>query len=178
VLRRQLGTSLYAGLLFTVLGLLAWVSGQPFIFPSLGPSAFILAFEQRGKRTDSFRIVGSHFIGGVAGLVAYTVIAGDVSLTTTPPALSTDGLRLMLSAVVSMILTSWGMIATNRVHAPACATTLIVSLGLLSTPLQVLTIMMSIAILVEFHTGIRTLTSRLLDTDQSLDTERSEDLRV
>ncbi|ATW87305.1 HPP family protein [Halohasta litchfieldiae] len=178
MLRRQLGTSLYAGLLFTVLGLLAWVSGQPFIFPSLGPSAFILAFEQRGKRTDSSRIVGSHLIGGVAGLVAYAVIAGDVSLTTIPPELSTDGLRLTLSAVVSMILTSWGMIATNRVHAPACATTLIVSLGLLSTPLQVLTIIVSIVILVEFHAGIRMLLSRLVDSDHALDAERSDDLKI
>jgi len=141
-------------LLFTILGLLAWASGQPFIFPSLGPSAFILAFERQGERTDSYRIVGSHLIGGVAGLLAYTIIAGNVSLTTSPPALSTEGLRLTLSAVVSMILTSWGMIATDRIHAPACATTLIVSLGLLSTPVAVATIIVSIVILVEFHAGV------------------------
>jgi hypothetical protein len=152
--------------LFTVLGLIAWVSGQPFVFPSLGPSAFILAFERQGERTDTYRIVGSHLIGGIVGLAAYTLIAGDLSLTTTPPALSTDGLRLTLSAVVSMILTSWGMIATDWIHAPACATTLIVSLGLLSTPLQVATIMVSIVILVEFHAGIIMLFSRLI-TDQT-----------
>lgn len=127
--RRRLGTSLYTGLVFTVLGLLAWASRQPFIFPSLGPSAFILAFERRGKRTDTYRIVGSHLIGGLVGLFAYITIAGDVSLTSTPPALSMEGLRLTLSAVVSMILTSWGMIATDWIHAPACATALIVSLG-------------------------------------------------
>jgi len=152
--RRRLGTSLYAGLLFTVLGLLAWASGQPFIFPSLGPSAFILSFERRGKRTDTYRIVGSHLIGGLVGLFAYLSFAGDISLTSIPPALSIDGLRLTLSAVVSMILTSWGMIATDWIHAPACATTLIVSLGLLSTPLAVATIVVSIIILAEFHAGV------------------------
>ena len=106
--RRRIGTGLYAGLLFAVLGLVAWSTGQPFIFPSLGPSAFILAFERRGTRTDSHRIVGSHLIGGLAGLVAYLTVAGDVSLTSIPPALSAEGLRFTLSAVVSMILTSWG----------------------------------------------------------------------
>lgn len=165
--RRRLGTSLYAGLLFTVLGLVAWSTGQPFIFPSLGPSAFILAFERRGKRTDTYRIVGSHLIGGLAGLFAYLIIAGDVSLMNIPPALSTEGLRFTLSAVVSMILTSWGMIATDWIHAPACATTLIVSLGLLSTPLAVATIFVSIVILVAFHAGALLLFNRLVGTARS-----------
>ncbi len=162
--RRRIGTSLYAGLLFTVLGFVAWATGQPFIFPSLGPSAFILAFERRGNRTDTRRIVGSHLIGGLAGLFAYLTIAGDVSLTSIPPALSMEGLRFTLSAVVSMILTSWGMIATDWVHAPACATTLIVSLGLLSTPLAVATILVSIVILVGFHTGALLLFDRVTGT--------------
>ena len=46
------------------------------------------------------------------------------------------------------------MIATGMVHAPACATTLIVSLGVLSTPVQVGGIVVSVVILVEFHAGV------------------------
>lgn len=45
------------------------------------------------------------------------------------------------------------MIATDTIHAPACATTLIVSLGLLSTPVQVIIIVVSVIILVGFHVG-------------------------
>lgn len=162
--RRRVGTSLYAGLLFTVLGVIAWASGQPFIFPSLGPSAFILAFERRGKRTRTYRVVGSHLIGGVAGLLAYTIFASGVAITTTPEALSMDGFRLAVSATVSIILTSWGMIASDTIHAPACATTLIVSLGLLSNPLQVAIIVMSVIILVEFHAGVLYLFKRLVNS--------------
>lgn len=152
--RRRVGTSLYAGFLFTVLGLIAWLSGQPFIFPSLGPSAFILAFERRGDRTRTYRVVGSHLIGGVAGLLAYYLFASGVALTAASPALSMDGLRLAASGVLSIVLTSWGMIATDTNHAPACATTLIVSLGLLSTPLQVAIIAASVVILVEVHWAV------------------------
>lgn len=152
--RRRIGTSLYAGVLFTILGGLAWASGQPFIFPSLGPSAFILAFERRGERTRTYRVVGSHVIGGLAGLLTYSLLAAGVSLTTSPPPLSPAGLGLALSGMLSIVLTSWGMIATDTVHAPACATTLIVSLGLLSTPIQVGMMILSVVILVEFHHGV------------------------
>ncbi len=151
MVRRNVGTSLYAGVLFTVLGVTAWISGQPFVFPSLGPSAFVLAFDRRGRRTDTYRVVGSHAIGGAVGLLAYTLLAAGVTLTSTPPALSTEGLRLAASGVLSVVLTSWGMMATDTNHAPACATTLIVSLGMLSTPLQVGIIVVSVVVLVEVH---------------------------
>jgi hypothetical protein len=153
-MRRRVGTSLYAGLLFVVLGSIAWMSGQPFIFPSLGPSAFILAFERKGERTRTYRIVGSHLIGGVAGLLAWSLLASGISLTATPPAFSPEGLRLATSATLSIVVTSWSMIATDTIHAPACATTLIVSLGLLSTPIQVGIIVASVTILVAFHAGV------------------------
>jgi len=160
-MRRRVVTSLYAGLLFLMLGVIAWASGQPFIFPSLGPSAFILAFERRGTRTRTYRVVGSHLIGGVAGLAAWWLLASGISITATPPAFSAEGFRLAASATLSIVATSWAMIATDTTHAPACATTLIVSLGLLSTPLQVAIIVTSVVILVEFHTAVLALVDRL-----------------
>lgn len=166
MVRQRVGTSLYAGFLFTVLGLVAWASGQPFVFPSLGPSAFILAFDRRGERTRTYRIVGSHLIGGVIGLVAYTAIANGISITATPAAFSPDGLRLAGSGVLSIIATSWGMIATNTNHAPACATTLIVSLGLLPTPLQVATIIVSVVVLVEVHAIVLRLFEWVVDRSE------------
>ena len=152
--RRRVGTSLYAGFLLSVLGVLVWVSGRPFVFPSLGPSAFVLAFERRGERTRVYRVVGSHVIGGVAGLLAYALLASGVTLTATHPGFSSDALRLAASGVLSLVATSWGMIATDTNHAPACATTLIVSLGLLSTPLQVGIIVASVVILVGVHRAV------------------------
>jgi hypothetical protein len=154
--RRRVGTSLYAGFLFAVLGLVAWASGQPFIFPSLGPSAFILAFERRIERTER-TVIGSHLIGGVAGLFAYSLFANGVVITATLPGFSMDGLRLAASGFLSIVLTSWGMIATDTSHAPACATTLIVSLGLLSTPLQVGIMVASVVILVAVHAAVLSL---------------------
>ena len=161
-MRRRIGTSLYAGLLFAVLGVIAWGSGQPFIFPSLGPTAFVLAFEREYSRTQARRIIGSHLVGGVAGLLAWVVVASGVSITATPPPFSDAGFRLAGSATVSIVLTSWAMIATDSVHPPACATTLIVSLGLLSTPLRVGIIVASVTVLVLFHDGVIRLLDRFV----------------
>ncbi|WP_418280972.1 HPP family protein [Halorubrum sp. DTA98] len=161
-MRRRVGTSLYAGVLFTILGVIAWGSGQPFIFPSLGPTAFVLAFNRQSDRTQSYRIIGSHLIGGTAGLVAWAVVASGASITATPPPFSLEGFRLVTSATLSIVLTSWAMIATDTIHPPACATTLIVSLGLLSTPLRVGIIVGSVTILVLFHNSVLLVFKRLV----------------
>lgn len=157
---RQVGTSLYAGVLFSVLGVIAWVSGQPFVFPSLGPSAFVLAYARHGERTGTYRVVGSHVIGGTVGFLAYLLLADGVVLTATSAPLSPDGLRLAASGVLSVVFTSQGMILTDTEHAPACATTLIVSLGLLSTPFQVGVMFASIVVLVGAHLAVRDVVER------------------
>lgn len=152
--RRQVGTAAYAGVLFTALGLIAWGTGQPFIFPSLGPTAFVLAFDRHSDRAHLLQIVLAHLIGGVAGLLAWTVVGPGVSITATPAPASAEGLQLTVSATVSIILTTWGMIATGKVHPPACATTLIVSLGLLSTVFRVGIIVASVVTISLFHAGV------------------------
>ncbi|WP_058366248.1 HPP family protein [Haloparvum sedimenti] len=154
MVRRRVYTSLYASLLFTVLGLVAWATGQAFVFPSLGPSAYLLAFDRRADRARSYRVVWSHFIGAAAGLLAYSLIAEGVALTASTPPFSPAGLRLAASGVVSIALTSWAMIATDANHAPACATTLIVSLGLLSTPRAAAVIVAAVVLLVAIHHAV------------------------
>ena len=67
---RRIGTSLHAGLLIAVVGTLAWATGLPALFPSLGPSAFVLAtrpdaaasrpqrVNRRARRRRSYRAGG------------------------------------------------------------------------------------------------------------------------
>jgi len=148
--------ALYAGWLFAVLGVVAWVSGQPFIFPSLGPTAFVLAVDRRSERTRWFRVIGGHAVGAVAGWLAVVLLGPGQPITAAIDPGSIESLRLAASGVVSVVVTSWGMLATDTVHPPACATTLIVSLGLLSTLSQVGFILISVIALVVVHTlGLR-----------------------
>jgi len=150
-----LGRSVYAGGLFAVLGVLAWLTGQPLVFPSLGPTAFLFAFEGVPNHTRR-RVVGGHAIGALAGLLAHLLLASGLVLSAGEPSLSVEWIRLGASGTVAVALTAWGMAATDTVHAPACATTLIVSLGLLAAPIHVVGIVASVVVLTETHLAVST----------------------
>ncbi len=115
--------------LMFVPGLAAWLTGQPLIFPSLGPTAFALVFDRR--ENDARQVIGSHLIGVAGGLIAYHTLAQGLTLAALRPVFSMDGLRIVASGVLSIGLTTLAMAVLRLSHAPACATTLIVSLGVL-----------------------------------------------
>ncbi len=147
---RIIRDSLKVGLLLCVPGAIAWVTGLPFIFPSLGPSAFSLVTERKAGamlRT----VIGGHLIGVVGGLLAYHGIAEGLSFGQLPPSLSLAMLRLAGSGVISVILTTVGMLAADARHPPACATTLIVSLGIMATLRDALFIMIAVIIMCAVH---------------------------
>ncbi len=131
------------GFLLLVPALAAFLSGQPFIFPSLGPSAFNLV--QNDPRENTARkVIGGHLIGLVCGLISYKIFAPGLSLTHVYSGHPAGMLGLSLSGLVSVMLTTAAMMFTRSEHSPACATTLIVSLGLLSTPEDCFLIMVSV----------------------------------
>lgn len=144
----RVGTTLHTGLLLSTTGLLAWLSGLPMLFPSLGPSAFVLALFQDSEAATPRRVIGSHAIGVVAGLATYHLLAGGVTMTSAMEPGSLEGLRLAASGVLATVVTVAGMLATDTRHPPACATTLIVSLGVLSTPLEGAVIVLAVVVLV------------------------------
>ncbi len=134
------------GLLLCLPALVAWLTGRPFIFPSLGPSAFSLVIGGDGEATGR-RVIGGHLVGVIGGLLAYHLVAHGLTLAALPSALSLPLLRLAGSGVISVILTTAGMLATRAQHPPACATTLIVSLGLLATFWDAVFIMLAVALM-------------------------------
>jgi hypothetical protein len=160
-MRPSVRRAIYAGGLLLVLGATAWVAGLPFLFPSLGPTASLLAVAPGAPESAPRRVLGGHAIGVLAGLLAYQALAAGLVATTPPPPLSTAGLRLAASAVVSVGLTTGGMLATDLRHAPACATTLIVSIGLLSELVQGGVIVAAVALLLTTQAVLDRATTQL-----------------
>ncbi len=164
-MRETLRQSAETGALVLVPGVLAWVTGFPFIFPSLGPSAYVLATAPTAPQTRADRVIGGHAIGVVAGLVGFALFDPGVAVNAELAPLSAVALAVAASGIVATTLTAVGMLATGLVHAPACATTLIVSLGLLSTPRQAAGIMVAVLLLVGVHragyrAGLLTVSTR------------------
>jgi len=159
---RVLGVSLRAGLLFGALGALAWGTGAPFIFPSLGPTAFVLSVRPQIPNPErAWAVIGGHAWGVGAGLAGYHLLAPGATLMDLQTAASPIGLSLAASGTLAMILTSALMIGTRSVHPPACATTLIVSLGLLSTPVEGAIIVGAVTILYCLWWGVASVYSTM-----------------
>ncbi|HEU0196419.1 MAG TPA: HPP family protein [Nevskiaceae bacterium] len=127
---RALRTGTIVGLVLLVPAATAWLTGNPFIFPSLGPSAyFLVATRERAHRLH--HVIVAHLIGVIAGLASYWGLAAGVTVAAARAPVSLAALQLIASGVVSVVLTSAAMKLLHVEHPPACATTLIVSLGLL-----------------------------------------------
>lgn len=143
--------SLYAGLLVAVAGVLAWVTGRPFVFPSLGPSAVVLAGTLDSQAARGRLVIGSHTIGALVGLACYHAIAPEGSIQGASALFALEQALFVVSGVASVSLTAVGMHLTGTVHSPACATTLIVSLGFLPRVLDGAIIVTSVVALYIVH---------------------------
>ncbi|MFB6308213.1 MAG: HPP family protein [Haloarculaceae archaeon] len=146
-----------AGLLLAVPAGLAWLVGLPLLFPSLGPSAYVLATRPEAPTARPRRVIGGHAVGVVAGLVAYHAVASPSTLTALPATRTPALAALVAAGTLSVVATTAGMVATDLRHAPACATTLIVALGLLSTPTEGVLVMVAVVALVGVQVAVETL---------------------
>ena len=122
----------------------ALLSGQPFIFPSLGPTAFLFFYTPLAPAASPRNAVIGHLIGALAGWVSLAVFG----LLYAGPAVG-GGVTVARvgAAALSLGLTSGLMVLLRAPHPPAGATTLIVSLGLLHTPTQLAVLMAAVTLL-------------------------------
>lgn len=127
------------------MAVVAFATGQPFVFPSLGPTAFLLFYTPLLPASSPRNTLGGHLIGALAGYLALLAFG----LAHDPPALATSVTAARIgAAALSLGLTSGAMVWARVPHPPAGATTLIVSLGILREPDQLLVLMVAVALLV------------------------------
>lgn len=128
-----------------IMALVAEVTGEPFVFPSLGPTAFLLFYTPMLATASPRNTMCGHAIGAAAGYLSLVLFG----LTDAAPALATSvtGARVG-AAALSLGLTSGAMVWARVPHPPAGATTLIVSLGILREPDQLVVLMVAVALLV------------------------------
>ncbi len=127
-----------------LMSVLAVLTGSPFIFPSLGPTAFLFFYTPTAPAASPRNTIIGHLIGTLTGYFSL-VITG---LTTAGPALSTGVTwPRVIAAALSLGLTSGLMVLFKSPHPPAGATTLIISLGILTKPWQLGLLMIAVLLL-------------------------------
>lgn len=133
---------------FITIGLLALVAmgtGSPFVFPSLGPTAYLLFTSPLTETASPRNTILGHAIGLVCGYAAFV---------TTGAAALPFGIHAgvywprILSAALSLSATGALMVLLRASHPPAGATTLIVSLGIISKPRELFIIEAAVFVLV------------------------------
>jgi CBS domain-containing membrane protein len=136
----------FLGSLLTIAlsGLLAWILDEPLVFPSLGATAFLF-FETPMAEVASIRntIIG-HSVGAAVAFVWLSVfgLVGD-------PSAITAGFSAERVACVALSLAFTGGILRllRAAHPPAGATTVIVSVGLLTTWDELLILLAGVVLL-------------------------------
>jgi CBS-domain-containing membrane protein len=114
-----------------LLSLLATITGSPFVFPSLGPTAYLFFFSPLGRSSSPRHAILGHAIGLICGYAAYIVMGSHGFIT---KALSEVTWHEAMAAALSLAATGAVMVLLRVSHPPAGATTLIVSLGILTKP--------------------------------------------
>jgi CBS-domain-containing membrane protein len=123
----------------------AVLTRQPLIFPSLGPTAFLLFYTPTAPAASPRNTICGHAIGAAAGYLSLVLFG----LTDAAPALATEVTWARVgAAALSLGLTSGLMVWCRVPHPPAGATTLIVSLGILREPEQLAVLMLAVVLLV------------------------------
>ncbi|MGA7524084.1 MAG: HPP family protein [Acidobacteriaceae bacterium] len=127
-----------------ILSVVAMISHTPFIFPSLGPTAILFFFHPMSASASPRHALYGHAIGilcGYGSLIlmglqhAGSGINGPV------------GINRVLAAALSLGSTAFFMVMLRVAHAPAGATTLIVSLGIITRPWHLAAIEIAVALL-------------------------------
>ncbi|HAM23655.1 MAG TPA: HPP family protein [Actinobacteria bacterium] len=127
-----------------LLSAIAMVTGQPFVFPSLGPTAFLLFFSALSASASPRNVFCGHLIGVLAGVMGLLIFG----LQAVPADLDDINAARLGAVAFALSVTLAVMILFGVPHAPAGATTLIVALGLLRTPSQLMVLMFAVVILI------------------------------
>ena len=124
---------------------LAMLTKSPFIFPPLGSSAFLFFLSPLAPAATPRNAILGHAIGLISGYSALLAFG----LQNAPPNLQAGIIpSRILAAAFSLALAGAVMVLMQSPHPPAAATALIVSLGLITRPSQLVVLEAAVIILV------------------------------
>lgn len=137
--QHRLGGAAYAAVLailtLTVTGVVGLLIKQPWLFPSLGPTVMLFFESPRQPSARPLNTIVGHVIGIAVGFACYTAF-GLTGLPSAP--LGGLTVSYVAAGALAVGVTTAVLKLTNLSHPPAGASTLIVALGILHTPIQLL----------------------------------------
>ncbi len=134
-----------AGVLIFIVGVIGLAAGQPWLFASLGPTAYIHSESPGHKSARFYDTLVGHLVGLGCGFAAIAIL----NAWNAPPLMRTE--VVTLARVGAGALAVGGTLAVNTLlritHAPAAATTLLVALGTFQTGRDAVIVVVGVVIL-------------------------------
>lgn len=127
-----------------IVAVLAALTKQPFLFPSLGPTAFLIFYDAQGAQAAPRNVFCGHLIGVLAGYLALVIFG----LTMAEPDLTHITASRIGAVIFCLCVTASLMVWLHVPHSPAASTTLMVGLGLIRTPVQLSVLMLAVALMI------------------------------
>jgi hypothetical protein len=140
----SLWVPLVSASLVLLVGLIGLATGRPWLGPSLGPTIILVAMQPAHPTARAWNIVAGH-LGGLAAGIAAVMLLGAQSA---PNPLETGEITAVrvAAATLAILLTAAVGILLRASHPPAAATTLLVALGAISQPPQILATIVGVLI--------------------------------
>ncbi len=136
--------ALNAAIAILTIGGLAWVLDMPFVYPALGPTAFILFASPFSRAAAPRSIIIGHSSAILCGWVSWHVMSFLSGQAVSP---TTQDAPLFVSASLALALTCILLIRLACPHAPACASALIVAVGAASDWVTVLGMVVGVVLI-------------------------------
>jgi|694.fasta_scaffold107746_2 CBS-domain-containing membrane protein len=113
-----------------ILGVLAIWGSEPFIFPPLGPTLFILFAFPIAQEANPRNVIGGHLIGLIAGIAALVIFG----LVDAQPDLTDLDWNRLGAILVGLVIAIALLMGLRVLHIPGVATAMVVAMGLLAAP--------------------------------------------
>lgn len=147
--------------LLAVPGVVGFLLGQPWLFPSLGPTAFLQAETPHLRSARFYNVLVGHLIGMAAGFLAVIALHADDA----PPVMTSHILSAVRleAALLAVFVTMVGTSLAGASHPPASATTLLIALGgMKATAREAAIIFVGLLTLAVIGEGVRQLRLRVM----------------
>lgn len=139
-------------LLILIVGLAGWLSHQPLIFASLGPTAYELIETPHRRSAQPYSIFVGHLAGVAAGYLALAVTA---SWAAQPPSLNGVPLVRVLAVVVATALTVFVTMLLRASQPAAISTSMLITMGIMSAPRDAIVIMAGVILMIAVGEPLR-----------------------
>jgi hypothetical protein len=147
-----------AAAMILIVALTALWAGQPWLFPSLGPTAYLLAKYPELPSSRIYNCLVGHLVGLASGFAAVAIF--NAWQVPTVPLHDVTAARVW-AAALAIALTVLINSLLRSGHPPAAATTLLVALGTFKTARDAALVIIGVLILVIVGEGIKRLKPKL-----------------